>query len=147
MALTRAQVEAILIRRCGKLLTAAGLDGTTITGTNADLNDPIGAAIRQCGGSVADIAAVADGDLAGIGADLYDQLFDLAELRTLESISGNLDDVNVQAGAIREDLGQLSDQVDRKIERKRAQAQRDYGVGLGTLEAGVLALDFMQKED
>ena len=41
MTLTRASVEAMLIRRAGKLLTVAGLDGATKDGTNADLGDPI----------------------------------------------------------------------------------------------------------
>lgn len=147
MTLTRANIEAIVIRRCGKLLTAAGLDGTTVSGANTDLNDPIGWAVRQCGSTVANLALVADGDLAGVSAETYDQLLDLAELRALQSISQNLSDVNMAAGPLRQDLGQLSDQVDKKIERKVAQIQRDYGLGLGTLEAGVIGLDFMQKNE
>ena len=56
MAHTRASIEAILIRRCGRMLAATELDGSTIDGSNADLNDPIGWAIRQLGGAVASIA-------------------------------------------------------------------------------------------
>jgi len=49
MALTRANAEVILIRRVGALLTAADLDGTTVDGTNVDLNDPFASALRQLG--------------------------------------------------------------------------------------------------
>ena len=46
MSLTRATVEVALIARCGKLLTAVGLDGATVDGTNAALTDPIGEGLR-----------------------------------------------------------------------------------------------------
>jgi hypothetical protein len=146
MALTRANVETILVKRCGALMTAAGL-ATTYAGANADLNDPIGYAIRKCGGAVASVAAVADSDLAGISADKYDQLLDLAELRTLESIVGNLDDVNITVGPHSEQLADLSARVQKRIETKRAEIQKEYGIGAGALEAGVIGLDFMQKDD
>lgn len=45
MALTRANVEAILIRRLGGIFEAVGLDGATADGSNEDLNDPIGWAL------------------------------------------------------------------------------------------------------
>ena len=45
MSITRANLEAVLIKRCGDLLTTAGLDGTTAGGTNAmrDNHDPVSA--------------------------------------------------------------------------------------------------------
>ena len=57
MALTRAAVEAVLLRRVGSLLEEVGLDGSTVN--NSDLNDPIGYAVRQVGGTVADASAAA----------------------------------------------------------------------------------------
>ena len=147
MALTRANVETLLIRRCGKLLAAAGLDGTTITGANGDLNDPLGWAIRQCGGTVASIVAVADVDLASVAADDYDQLFDLAELRALESILGNLDVVTQTVGGRSENLSDLAARVQTRLTEKRALVERQYGVGVGALQTGVIGLDFMQKDE
>jgi hypothetical protein len=145
MTLTRANVEALLVRRLGSLLTEAELDGTTVNGTNIDLADSIGWAVRQCGGAVANITAVADADLAGIAATNYDQLLDLAEYRALQTISGSPVFVNIQVGQRREDLGKLAETVDKRLERKLKQLQQDYGFGLGALQAGVIALDFMAK--
>jgi hypothetical protein len=147
MTITRAEVETILIRRCGSLLTAADLDGTTINGTNVDLNDPIGAALRRMEYTVASLTAVTDLDLAPVSADDVDQLLDLAELRTLENIEGNLDDVDITVGPRSESLNQLSVRVRMKIDTKRREIEKAYGLGLGTLSAGVVTLDFMEKGD
>lgn len=145
MAITRANVETLLVKRCGSLMMAAGMDGTTVSGSNADLNDPLGYAVRKCGGTVATITSVADSDLSGIDSGDYDKLIDIAELRTLESIEGNLDDVDISVGSRREALNQLSAQVAKKIDRKREQVERAYGVGLGELEAGVVSLGFQEQ--
>lgn len=147
MALTRANVESVLIRRVGKLLAAADLDGTTANGSNADLNDPIGVAIRKVGQAVDDLTAVDDDDVARIAADDYDQFLDLAELRALETIQSSLDDVDLQVGQRSEKLGQLAEQVRKRAERLRERIEREYGVGLGTLQAGVIALGFLQQND
>lgn len=144
MSLTRASVEEILIRRCGKLMTAADLDGTTANGTNRDLNDPLGWALRQCGYSVTSVGAVADADLASVATTKYDQLFDLAELRTLESILGNLDDVDIQLGPRQERLSQLANQVERRLENLQMRVQREHGYGAPEMEAGVLTYEFAE---
>jgi len=133
MTLTRTQVERILISRCGRLLTAAGLDGATRTGANDDLNDPIGSALRALGRSVADLSAVADADLAGVTEAQIDQLLDVAELRTLETIEGNLDQVDITIGPRSERLNQLATQVRAKIDAKRAAVEAAYGVGVAGL--------------
>ena len=85
MALTRANCEAILVARLKLLLEAAGL-AVTVTGTNADLNDPICVALREMGESVADISDVADTDLDGVVETDFNELLDRVELRTLETI-------------------------------------------------------------
>ena len=69
MSLTRAYVEAILIKRCGHLLTVAGLDGTTVAGTNADLGDPIAFALRQLGVAVAVPAVPTTAEVATVADD------------------------------------------------------------------------------
>lgn len=127
-------------------MTAAGLDGSTI-GSNLDLNDPVGYAIRQLGGSVSDFTNVADGDLSAISTGDYDELLDVAELRLLENILGNFDDVNTTTGGISEALGQLGSRVEAAIATKREQIQKDYGRGRGKLKAGTIGLDFAQHGD
>lgn len=147
MTMTRAQVEQVLVRRCGLMLIAANLDGTTINGTNGDLNDPIGYALRASGLSVADLAYVSDGDLANVPDDLVDQVLDLAEYRALLSIEGNLDQVDVTIGPRSESLGQLAAKVKAQIDRLEAKIGRMYHIGLGTLTAGVVALDFAESDE
>lgn len=147
MAITRANAEAILIKRLGALLTEAGLDGTTVTGTNADLNDPIGYALRKLGQTVTAPTAVADADLSGLGSDDYDEFFDLAELRSLETVHNTLTSVNISVGPRREELSQLADRVAKRIADKRAAMAEEYGRGLKPLEAGYITLDFMEKGD
>jgi hypothetical protein len=144
MSLTRANVESILVKRCGRLLTAADLDGSTVDGTNADLNDPIGWAVRQAGYTVTDITAVADADLASVATTNYDELLDLAELRALETILGNLDDVNIKIGPRSEDLSDLARQVEKRLELQRKKVELEYGYGVGTLEAGVITLEIAE---
>jgi hypothetical protein len=146
MSLTRATVESILVKRLSGWLSAAGL-AVTVVGTNADLNDPIGWAIRQLGLTVDDITAVDDTDVARVGSSDYDKLLDLAELRALETIQQNLDDVDIEVGPRSEKLDQLAGRVAKALDRKRAQVQRDYGHGLGTLEAGVITLSFMEQNE
>jgi len=147
MSLSRANIESILIRRCGRMLTACGLDGTTINGSNADLNDPIAWAIKQLGGSVAARTSVADSDIATVAAEDEEALLDLAELRTLESALTNLDATDIRVGDREEKLDQLSKRLESTIARKRSQIQRDHGLGLGTLSAGVLTLGFQQHNN
>lgn len=146
MAITRANIETILIRRAGKILTAVGLDGTTVSGTNIDLNDPIGFSLRNLGYSVASITNVSDADLAGAGDDEIDQLLDVAELRLLENALQNFDQVTVTVGPRTEDLSDLRDGLEKTITRKREYVSSQYGSG-ATLEAGAISLDFQQHDD
>lgn len=130
MALTRADVESVIVSRVGSLMTQAGLDGTTIDGTNADLNDPIGWAVRQLGYTVADITSVADTDIDDVGAADYDKLLDHAEYRALLNIDGNLTLVDTKVGPRSESLNQLRAGVEKLLEAKKAQLVEDYDYGL-----------------
>lgn len=141
MALTRANVEVILISRLSNLLTEAGLDGTTNDGTNTDLNDPIGWAIRQADGSVDDFTLVDDTDVARVGSGDYDKLLDLAEYRTLENISGNLDEVDIKSGPFEQKYSQLADRVEKRLERVRAHLEKTYDFGGRGYASNIITLD------
>lgn len=138
MALTRAQCEVELLSRCGKLLTAASLDGVTANGSNPDLNSPLGYAIRMCGGTVTDPSNVADSDLSTLSS-VFDKLSDLAEYRTLENISGNLDLVDISEGPHRESLGQLAERVEKRLARLQEKLQKTYGLFLKEATLQVLS--------
>ncbi len=145
MALTRVQIETILLKRVGALLTEASLD-TSSDGANADLNDPIGYALRQLGGTVADVTAVADGDLANVDADDYDELFDIAEWRALSNLEKHLTRVNIKAGPLSANYSELAERVHAMATAKRAELENDYGFGVAEIEAGVVTLDVLLKD-
>ncbi len=148
MAATRAQVEQVLIRRCGKKLGLVGLDGVTADGTNADLADPIASALGSLGLAVGNFAAVADADLAGVGAGQMPGLLDIAELRVLESVLGNWDEPDQMADTDNsQSLGKLYDGLEKTVARKRLQIERQYGIGLSELTAGVIDLGFAETID
>ena len=147
MALTRANAEVILIRRVGALLTAADLDGTTVDGTNVDLNDPFASALRQLGHTVCSAVLLVDADLVSLAAADYNAFFDLAELRTKKNVLGNLTLVDITAGPRSERLGQLAEQLRKDIDALQDAIKADYNIGVGTLEAGIITLDFAEKDE
>lgn len=119
MALTRANVEFLLVARVGPLLTAAGL-AVTVAGANADLNGPIGSALRALDYTVASAVLVADADVAAVTDAETNEFLDLATLFTLEAILENLDDVDLTVGPRSEKFSQLAEQIERRIERLRS---------------------------
>jgi hypothetical protein len=142
MAITRANAEAVLVGRLGALMEEANLDGTTVDGTNEDLNDPIGVALRAMGYSVTDIAAVADGDLASLGEEEFNEFLDRAELRTLESIEGNFVLVDITAGPRSEKFSQLLLHVRERKVQLTERVQREYGSFI--LEGGYISIDLAE---
>lgn len=143
MALTRAQAEVILVDRLGPMMSKAGM-AVTFAGSNADLVDPLGWAIRRMGYTVATFGAVTDADLASVATADIDQLLDLAEYRTLLNISGNIALVDTKVGSREEKLSQLVPQIRELIRIRWTQLEEEYGVGTPSLEGGVIGLDFME---
>lgn len=135
---TRAQVEYFLIDRCGALLTFVGKDGTTVNGTNVDLVDAIGGAIRRLDGSVTDPTSVADADVQSVDADLFDALVDVAELRLLYSIRGNLTTTDVTAGPFSEKYSDIGDYLDDQIKALEDKIENEHGIGGAEPQAGMI---------
>lgn len=144
MALTRANVEFLMEARLAPLLTAAGMDGTTVDGTNVDLNDPIGRAVRDIGYTVTSLVLVATADVAQVAVAEYDEFLDACTLHTLENILGNLDDVDIRVGPRDEKLNQLAEKVERKIKRLEDAMALAYGYGMATPVAGYITKDFAE---
>lgn len=145
MTITRANVEFILIDRAGPLMTKASMDGTTVDGTNSDLADPIGWGLRQAGYSVADITNPTTAEVASANDDV-DEVLDFGELRLVENVMGNLDDVDVQVGPRRESLAQLSRQVQKRIDVLRRRIEKTYGLGVSPLGTGTLTYEFAEHQ-
>lgn len=145
MALTRANAELLLIRRIGQLFTTVSLDGSTIDGTNDDLNDVIGYAIRQCGQTVDSVILVDDDDVARVSD--VDKLLDIAELRALETAYiAATTMVTTALGAVREQYSDIAANLARLLGTKRTYIQTTYGIGGATLTAGVLDHNFQTSE-
>ena len=143
MAYTRAQAEASLVAR-QKVKMAYVSFAVTTAGSNADLNDPLAVALRKLGKTAS--SPVSDSDLTTLTDEQWDELLDRAELRLLQSISGNLDEVDISVGPRRESLSQLSAQVDKAIERLEARIEKEYG-GFSALKSGRIGLGFQETLD
>mgnify|MGYP000920921279 FL=1 len=124
MALTRSAVETVVTRRVGSLLEEAGLSAAA---PNPHLADPIAWALRGLGYNVASITDVTDADLLPVGAAHVDALLDLAELRALESVAGNLLAVDVEVGPVSEKRSSLGEHVTGLIADRRKGAQARWG--------------------
>lgn len=141
MALTRAQIETVLVSRCKKRMEFVGFN-IAVNGNNADLNDPIFSALQMIGVNPADISNVADSDLTTV-TDIS-KLCDLAEVRLLENILGNSDKVTLQAASGTEHFSQANDALEKIIARKQADIQKKYGIGFSTI-SGTRKLNFQAK--
>jgi hypothetical protein len=118
----------------------------TPTGSNADIADPLGAAIRECGGVVQDITIIVDQDVQSIPQQDTNKLLDFAELRLLETITGNLTLTTITVGDRSESLSDLSRGLATAISMKSKSITDRYGLG-AIATSGVIALDFAEKED
>ena len=81
----------------------------------------------------------------GVAVDDTDKLLDLAEFKALENGLGNFDATDISVGPRSESYDQIRAGLEKILGRKQANITRLYGFGLGTLEAGVIAYDFMAK--
>ena len=145
MAVTRANVETILVARVGPLMTKASLDGTTVDGTNADLADPIAWALRVAGYTTADVSDPTTAEVAAAEDDI-DEVLALSELRSMENTLGNLDDVDTAVGPRDEKLSQLAAQLEKMIKFKRVVLEKSYGYGASALTTGTLTYEFVEHQ-
>jgi hypothetical protein len=141
MAVTRAQVEAILISRVGGWLVLSDLDGTTVDGTNAALNDAIGFAIRLLGGTTANPALITDADLATVDDADLDKLLDIAEYRALYSAQGALF-IDAKAGPVEAKRSAHGARLAALVSAKGLQLAVLYGIGaIGALGVSMRRVD------
>jgi len=143
MSLTRANAESIVVQRVGKLMTLVGF-ATTIAGSNANLNDPIGHGIRELGYTVTDITSVSDADVAQVPVAKYDKFLDYCEYYTLINILGNFDEVDSRVGPRSEKLSQTIQLLENKIARKKKMMDLLYGIGYANLSSGYITNVFVE---
>lgn len=145
MALTRANAEFLTVARLAPLLEAAGL-AVTVDGANADLNGPIGRAVRDLGHVVDSAVLVDDADVARIAVAQTSEFLDACELHTMNAILGNLTLVDIKVGPRSQKISQLATQIERKIKRLLDSMALAYGYGLATPEAGYISMDFAEHD-
>jgi hypothetical protein len=144
MAITRLQLDQELVSRRKAMLEAVGIPESP--SVYPALNSPVAYAIRQCGGTVANISGVVDSDLATVDPADYDKLMDLAEYRLLMNIKGRWAKVDISSGPFSQSLSQLADQLDKDIAAMKTLVAEQYGATGATLLAGVIDLSFMETD-
>jgi hypothetical protein len=150
MTITRANAESVLIRRIGAWLTFVGLDGTTITGANLDLNDPITFALLQSSYSVADITAVSNTDLSAVVSTDYSKIIDIAEFRALETVLQTFTESDVKGLSFSTNDDQFGKRVQDRIDKKVAALLALYGFGIvsaAPYAGGLSKADKQARED
>ena len=146
MTITLTQVETLLLKRAAGRMQEAGMNYTLIP-NNPDLVDPIVFALLCMDIVPASPIALTDSDVSGVADTDISKLLDLAEMRLLENIVGNLALVDITVGPRKEALNQLVDQTEKAIARLSSRIATMYGFGVGALDSGVVSLDFMSKGD
>lgn len=145
MGITKVQTQTELTKRLEPLFLAASLTDE-IGGDLVDLDGPIGYSLRYLGYTVSAFGAVSGAEVGQVTDDQVDEFMDIAELRCLELIMGNLDDVDIRVGPRSEKLSQLAAQVERKIKRLSDSIEKLYDYGLSTPTAGVMTTKFAEHD-
>ena len=147
MTITLAAIEKTLIRRCGSKMAIVEMDGTTVDGTNQDIVDPVITAMIDMGYTLSDLSEVSDDDLSSVVPDSkYNELVDRAELRLLQNIAGNQVGVDITVGPRKESLSQLSQYLEKQIDRVSERNKKLYGDGLMPLTAGKISLGYQEPQ-
>lgn len=146
MALTRANVEVLLTKRCAKTMAFVDMAVTT-TGANTDLNDPIGVGIRECNGTVGNFILVDDEDVATVDASDYDKLIDIAEYRLIASMISNFDKYGLKVGPRSGYQSQVREGLENRLKMLADELEAKYGWNAPSPEAGAVRLDIADHNE
>lgn len=145
----RSQAEVILISRCGAALVAVSKDGTTVNGSNEDLNGPLWYALDRLGYSVANISLVSDTDIQAVADEDILPFLAIAEIQILENVLNSaFTFVDITIGPRRESLSQFAESLEKTISRKKEDLTRDFGDLWGRgLEFGIISVESVEDGD
>jgi hypothetical protein len=110
---TRADVQKVLVRELGPFLGVAGLDGETQDTPNDSMENAIGRAIVDSGGTVASPPEVTDADVATVTGGFYKFML-LCQFYLLDTIWGNWPYVDQRDGDTEQKLNQLAQRLTEK---------------------------------
>ena len=137
----RSDAEAYLVSRLGKSLIRVGKDGTTKTGANLDLAQPISYTLCLMGFPVVSLTVPADADLASLAAGQFAEFYSRATSATLEALVGWCDEVDEKGGTQSQALSQFAKQLQMQLDTLDARILRRWGdnpnpVIFGTMTEG-----------
>lgn len=113
----------------------------------ADVDDAMARSARLAGLTLSGTARVTDADLAALSAAKHDEFLDVAELRCWMSILGNATDSGLRDVGLDDSVRDVRDVAEAVIKSQEKYAKDVYGVGLATLEAGTINLNFAAGAD
>lgn len=122
---TLSEVLEITEDRLGSLLSEA----RSATGDNSkpSVESCIGWAVRMLGYTTASLRFPEEAEVQAVATAHVDALLDLAELRTMESVLTNLNQVDLTTGPVSERLGQLPQRLADLIPKKRQIVALQWG--------------------
>ena len=127
--MTKLDVQLLLVQRCGEFMEHAKMSIDT-AGDNLDMADPILWSLRMLGYSPASIVLVENAEIEAVAQGHVLAFLDLAELRLLENIRGNLTRVSTsltqQVGVV-ESWGQLLTQINAIIKERAERVDNMHG--------------------
>lgn len=122
--MTLAEALTLIDERCGALLAQAR--AATGDPDKPNLETCLGWAVRALGYTTASVLYPSEAEVQAV--TLIDALIDVAELRTLESVLTNLNQVNITTGPVKEDLSDLAERLgDVILPAKRKQVALAWG--------------------
>lgn len=141
--MNRTQLETVIARRCGSMLTAAGMLITPQSHSD-DLSDPIGWALRTLGVTPSDPTSPSDTEVASIASALTDKLLDYTELRALQNAATRYVAVDESSEGQSISHDQLRKAIENAAERKRIMIEQSYGVIAPPMTNGRIRLHFQE---
>ena len=122
----KSEIVAVLQERTGAFL--ALLRALTGESDRPSIAHALAWSVRRLGGSTASLLEPTEDEVATIASG--DALIDVAELRLLESMRGNLIAVTNRTGPVQDDYNDLSRRLEKAITEKRAAILGDHGIDL-----------------
>lgn len=135
MTLTVAIVEETIESRVGGFV--AQVREITEDPSKPSILESVSWALRKLGYTVASVQTVTDSELGEVRAIDVDVLLDLAELRTLKSLPGNLPAIDTTIGPQSIKLSNLLPALEAIISRRTGEVQAEHGHRIpGVIQSG-----------
>ena len=144
MALTRANLEAALVSRCGALWAAIG-NPITVVGTNTSLDDVLATSAYEAGLTLSDPTTLSSADLADVGPATRANILDRSTLRMLRTIRDNWLRTSSTINMKSQNHSDILKSLDSRIEALQSHIDNHYApaptvVGTNSISAGTLRL-------